>query len=70
MAKKPALVLRATDIQSVTISDDLREGAVIRLTVSDDTNDLELHLPAVAVARLQVLLIEADRQQANLTAQH
>jgi len=34
----------------------------------DDPNDLELHLPALAVARLQVLLLEADAEQARLKA--
>lgn len=70
MAKKPALLLRVTDIESVTVSDDPLEGAIIRFAVSDDTNDLEIHVPAVAVVRLQAMLQEADTQQANMSSQH
>jgi hypothetical protein len=70
MSKKPALLLRVTDIESVTVSDDPLEGAIIRFSVTDDTNYLEIHLPAVAVVRLQAMLQEADTQQANLTSQH
>lgn len=68
MPKKPALLLRVTDIESVTVSDDPLEGAIIRFSVSDDTNDLEIHLPAVAVVHLQAMLQEADTQQANMTS--
>jgi len=34
------------------------------------TNYLEIHLPPVAVERLQAMLQEANSQQANLTIQH
>lgn len=67
MPQKPALRLLASDIHSVTVSDDPAAGAVLRFTMNDDPHDLELHLPALAVARLQALLIEADTQQAALS---
>jgi len=66
MARKPALVLQIVDIQSITVSDDPTEGALLRFAMDGEPNDLELKLPAVVMARLQALLIEADVQQANL----
>lgn len=66
MTRKPALLLRIVDVVSITVSDDPAEGAILRLTMDGEPNDLELQLPAVTVARLQALLIEADAQQANL----
>ncbi len=66
MTRKPALLLRIVDVVSITVSDDPAEGAILRLTMEGEPNDLELQLPAVTVARLQELLIEADAQQANL----
>lgn len=66
MTRKPALLLRIVDVVSITVSDGPAEGAILRLTMDGEPNDLELQLPAVTVARLQALLIEADAQQANL----
>ena len=66
MPRKPALLLQIVDIESITVSDDPTEGAILRFTMDGEPNDLELKLPAVTVARLQTLLIEADIQQANL----
>jgi hypothetical protein len=66
MTHKPALLLRIVDVESITVSDDPAEGAILRLTMDGEPNDLELQLPAVTVVRLQALLIEADAQQANL----
>ena len=51
MPKKPALLLRVTDIESFTVSDDPLEGAIMRFSMNDDTDDLEIHRPAVAVSR-------------------
>jgi hypothetical protein len=65
MPRKPALLLRVTDAVSVTVSNEPLEGAILRFALHGDPNDLELHLPALAVARLQALLVEADRQQAT-----
>ncbi len=45
MPKKPALLLRVTDVESVTVSGDPLEGAIIRFSLSDDTNDLESIFP-------------------------
>jgi hypothetical protein len=67
MPQKPALLLHVTDVKCITISDDPLEGAILRFVMNDDPNDLELHLPALAVARLQALLLEADAEQAKLT---
>ncbi|WP_156412427.1 hypothetical protein [Bosea sp. Root483D1] len=67
MSRKPALLLRVTDIWSVTVSNDPAEGAILRFTMEGDPNDLDLQLPALAVVRLQTLLLEADIQQASLT---
>lgn len=66
MTRKPALLLRIVDVESITVSDDPAEGAILRLKMDGEPNDLELQLPAVTVVRLQALLIEADAQQANL----
>jgi hypothetical protein len=66
MTRKPALLLRIVDVVSITVSDGPAEGAILRLTMDGEPNDLELQLPALTVARLQALLIEADAQQANL----
>jgi len=66
MTRKPALLLKIVDVESITVSDDPTEGALLRFTLDGELNDLELKLPAVAIARLQALLIEADAQQANL----
>jgi hypothetical protein len=66
MTRKPALLLRIVDVESITVSDDPAEGAILRLKMDGEPNDLELQLPALTVARLQALLIEADAQQANL----
>lgn len=66
MTRKPALLLHIVDVASITVSDDPAEGAILRFTMDGEPHDLELKLPAVAVARLQVLLLEADSQQANL----
>lgn len=66
MTRKPALLLRIIDVDSITVSDDPADGAILRFTMDGEPNDLELQLPAVTVARLQALLIEADAQQASL----
>jgi hypothetical protein len=66
MTRKPALLLQIADVESITVSDDPAEGALLRFTMDGEPNDLELKLPAVALARLQALLIEADAQQARL----
>ena len=66
MTRKPALLLRIIDVDSITVSDDPADGAILRFTMDGEPNDLELQLPAVTVARLQALLIEADTQQASL----
>lgn len=66
MPKEPALLLRIADVESVTVSNDPAEGAILRFTMDGEPNNLELQLPAVTVARLQVLLLEADAQQASL----
>ncbi|WID99265.1 hypothetical protein QO058_14080 [Bosea vestrisii] len=66
MTRKPALLFQVVDIASITVSDNPTEGAILRFTMDGELNDLELKLPAVTVARLQTLLIEADAQQANL----
>jgi hypothetical protein len=68
MPRKPALLLHVSDVKCITISDDPLEGAILRFGMHDDPNDLELHLPALCVARLQALLLEADAEQARLKA--
>jgi len=66
MTRKPALLFQVVDVASITVSDDPTEGAILRFTMDGEPNDLELKLPAVTVARLQTLLVEADAQQANM----
>lgn len=66
MTRKPALLLPVVDVGSITVSDDPTEGAILRFTMDGEPADLELKLPALAVARLQALLLEADAQQANM----
>jgi len=63
MANKPSTQAIVVDVVDVTISRDPAEGAIIKLSI-DGSTDVELVFDALALARLQAVLAEADRIQA------
>ncbi|MBA4220910.1 MAG: hypothetical protein C0458_09310 [Methylobacterium sp.] len=64
MANKPSTQARVLDVVDVTISRDAAEGAIIKLSI-DGSTDVELVFDALTLARLQAILAEADRIQAE-----
>ena len=64
MANKPSTQAGVLDVVDVTISRDAAEGAIIKLSI-DGSTDVELVFDALTLARLQAILAEADRIQAE-----
>ncbi len=64
MANKPSTQVIVLDVVDVTISRDAAEGAIIKLSI-DGSTDVELVFDALTLARLQAILAEADRIQAE-----
>lgn len=64
MANKPSTQVTVLDVVDVTISRDAAEGAIIKLSI-DGSTDVELVFDALTLARLQAILAEADRIQAE-----
>ena len=64
MANKPSTQARVLDVVDMTISRDAAEGAIIKLSI-DGSTDVELVFDALTLARLQAILAEADRIQAE-----
>ena len=64
MADKPSTQVTVLDVVDVTISRDPAEGAIIKLSI-DGSTDVELVFDALTLARLQSILSEADRIQAE-----
>lgn len=64
MAEKPSTQVMVLDVVDVTISRDPAEGAIVKLSI-DGSTDVELVFDALTLARLQAVLAEADRLQAE-----
>jgi len=64
MANKPSTQAKVLDVVDVTISRDAAEGAIIKLSI-DGSTDVELVFDALTLARLQAILAEVDRIQAE-----
>lgn len=64
MANKPSTQAVVLDVLDMVISRDPAEGAIIKLSI-DGSTDVELVFDAVTLARLQIILAEADRIQAE-----
>ncbi|MBW4656620.1 MAG: hypothetical protein KME20_26785 [Kaiparowitsia implicata GSE-PSE-MK54-09C] len=69
MPKKPSRVIVVTDINQIMVSSDPSEGALINLEIPDEAN-LELRLPASALAKLEAMLASANLEQAKFQKMH
>ncbi|RDJ20135.1 hypothetical protein DWF00_16630 [Bosea caraganae] len=64
MTRKPSRVFVVSRIRDVIVSADPSEGALIGMEVPGEA-DIELRLPADALAKLEALLANANMEQAK-----
>lgn len=66
MMSKPRLVLPVADIKRIVVSQDPQEGALI--TIETLEQEIDLHVPSTALAKLEAILARAQREQAKQRA--
>jgi hypothetical protein len=69
MAENPSFDIEIVDVKQMIISTDPAEGATITVEVVGEQN-LDMHLPAHVLAKLESFLARANAEQANRHVLH
>lgn len=64
MQKPPCRVIAVSNVKQIVVSADPSEGAIVTFEVPGEAN-IELKIPAMALAKLEALLVSANVEQAK-----